>query len=278
MRKEIKSLANLDKIQLVGFLMSAVVAFFLLLTGQDSLISITLGFVLAALTQLFDLQMRLKDVEKNLLRTNTLSKKLYRDEWLYKHIEEIVNDYQLIQMTWFEVFHQYAQDILIESHNSIHSLAEGRMVVEARSPYNFGITGINYAEESLKAVTLSDNKFWSSVWGKNYLDTNAEVVKRGVQIVRVFMNTPEKLEELKEVFEKHLKAGIEVYTVSIDRADKQLHNDFIIMDNKFVNRAEHSGMGQIQYWIQSTEQVDVERACRKFDAIFRMAYKPTIER
>lgn len=87
---------NLDTLQIIGFIISAGVSAALLVAGQDTVASLTLGFVLAALTQLFDLQKRYSDSEERILQASALSKVLFRDEWLLKHIRQIVEDYQLV--------------------------------------------------------------------------------------------------------------------------------------------------------------------------------------
>lgn len=274
MHRDIGNLVNLDKIQLVGFLLSAFVAFFLLFSGQDSLTSVTLGFVLAVFTQLFDIQKRLSDTEERLLRANNLSKELYRDEWLYGYIEKIVTDYQRAKPIWYEVFRQRADNAIIECHDIIHGLAEGNMTIGGRSSYGFGVSGIKHAKESLKAVSLSDNQFWSSVWGENYLRSNTEAINRGVKITRIFMHTREVLNDLTEVIKKHQEAGIDVYIVPIEMAHKHLHEDFVIMDNKLVNKTEYSGTGNIRQWQQTIDPAKVEQFISKFDAIQRMSRKP----
>lgn len=64
---------NLDTLQIIGFIISAGVSTILLIAGQDTVASLTLGFVLAALTQLFDLQKRHSDSEERILKASTLS-------------------------------------------------------------------------------------------------------------------------------------------------------------------------------------------------------------
>lgn len=274
MRRDISHLVNLDKTQLVGFLISAFVAFFLLFSGQDSLTSVTLGFVLAVLTQLFDIQKRLSDTEERLMRANTLSKDLYHDEWLCGYIEKIVADYRRVKPVWYEIFRQRAENAIIECHDIIHGLSEGNMVVGGRSPYGFGVSGIKFAKFSLKAVSLSGGKFWNSVWGENYLRSNYEAIKRGVKITRIFMNTSEALNDLVEVIKKHQDMGIDVYIVPIEMAHKHLHEDFVIMDDRFVNLTEYGGTGNIRQWQQSVDLVKIEQCNSKFDTILRMARKP----
>lgn len=64
---------NLDTLQVVGFVISVSVSAALLIAGQDTVASITLGFVLATLTRLFDLQKRHSDSEERVFQASALS-------------------------------------------------------------------------------------------------------------------------------------------------------------------------------------------------------------
>ena len=69
---------NLDTVQIIGFIASGIISIGFLLAGQDPITSVILGFVLAALTQGFDIQKRLSDSEERLLIVSALSRKLYQ--------------------------------------------------------------------------------------------------------------------------------------------------------------------------------------------------------
>jgi hypothetical protein len=262
---------NLDTIQLVGFLASTCASLALLFTGQDELSSVTLGFVLAAFTQMFDIQKRLGDSEARLLSASALSQTLYKDEKLLKKIEGVINDYQRVKTWRFELFEQYADNELTECRDVMHSLAEGYMTVGDRSLFAFGASGIKYAKSSLKAMTTSGENFWSNVNGETYLLANAEAVKQGVKVIRVFLNSSANLQDMHDVMKRQQDMGIAVYVLSTDETPKKFHEDFVIMDDYFLNRAEFTGTGHVRQWIQSLDPVDVEQACKKFDIIMRSA-------
>lgn len=275
MRQYKNSLINLDRIQLVGFLISAFIGFFLLFTGQDTLTSIILGSVIAIFVQLLDVQKRMNDSEDRLTRATALSRQLYEDEWLYNQIEEIVSDYQEVETSWYEVFKLRAKDTITECHNEIHALAEGHMTYGGRSPYSFGVSGIQFAKKSLKAVSLSGHEFWDSVWAETFLQANQAAIKRGVKIVRVFMCSEEEIENLSSAIRKQQEIGIDVFIAPIEQAHRQLQEDFIIMDDRLVNFTEFNRTGKVKRWRQSTESVALNQASSKFDAIMRMARYPS---
>lgn len=262
-------LKNLDTIQIVGFLISAFAAFTLLLAGQDEVNSVVLGFVLAAFTQMFDIQKRLSDSEERLLRASRLNRTLYQDEKLLSKIEGIANDYQRVKALQFELFEQGADNTLTECFDVMHSLAEGYMTVSDRSPFAFAAVGIKYARKSLKVVTTSGNSFWNSIHGETDLQGYTDALGRGVKITYVFLNSSANLQNMFDVMKKRQDLGIDVYVVSTDEIPKQLHEDFVIMNDRFVNRAEFTGTGRIKHWIQWIDPVEVEQSCRKFDIIMR---------
>lgn len=68
----------LDTFQIVGFVVSVAISVGLVVSGQDTVASVTLGLVLGTLTQLFDLQIRHSASEERLLQANALSRALYR--------------------------------------------------------------------------------------------------------------------------------------------------------------------------------------------------------
>lgn len=76
----------LDTFQIVGFVISTFISIGLMILNQDKVASVTIGLVLAILTQLFDLQIRNSHFEEQVLEANALSRKLYQDEVLLKNI------------------------------------------------------------------------------------------------------------------------------------------------------------------------------------------------
>lgn len=267
-------LKNIDAIQLGGFLISAFISLSLIFTGHDSISSALLGFVLAILTQLFDIQKRQSDIEERILRSTAISQSLYKDEWLLQRIEQIIKDYDIVKGKWFEGFRLRANSAINDCYEIIHGLAEGYMYVSDKSPFSFGVLGIQYAEKSLKAVTLSDSRFWDGVYGENYLKSNEIAIKNGVKIVRVFMNTAEILRNMETSIRKQHDMGIDVYVLATEDIPKQLHDDIVVMDDRYLNKTEFTGSGKVKEWKITIDAIEVEQACRKFDAILRAARKP----
>jgi hypothetical protein len=88
-------LKNLDTIQIIGFALSAIVSIVLLIARQDTVASITLGFVLAILIQLFDLQKRHADSQEQVLQRIGASapfQVLIGQERIFNELIRLVNE------------------------------------------------------------------------------------------------------------------------------------------------------------------------------------------
>jgi hypothetical protein len=266
-------LKNLDAIQIVGFVISAAVSIGLLVAGQDKVASVTLGFVLAILTQLFDIQKRLNDSEERLLQANALSKALYRDEWLLKHINQIVRDYQSVKGKWFELFKRRAEDTVIESRNVLHSMAEGYLIVDLRSSFRLGPESLAIAKKSLKAVAAAELDYWRSSHAQKYLQANAEAVRRGVKFTRVFVHTPDTLRGFVDILEQQQSLGIDVYVAFPDNVPVELCEDYLIVDDKIFAKLELTNDGRAREQRISIDTVEIERMTKRFDTLLRYSRK-----
>ena len=150
----------LDTFQIVGFVISSAISIVMIFSGQDTVASVSLGVGLAALTQLFDLQLRHRASEERLLTSNALSKVLYRDEWLLSNVQQIVTEYKTVENSWFRLFNLRANDSIMECKNVLHTMAEGYIIVDPQGRYAYGTEGFRtaHAEHSLKAVSARDAK------------------------------------------------------------------------------------------------------------------------
>jgi hypothetical protein len=265
---------NLDTIQIIGFVISAVVSIGLLLSRQDSLLSVTLGFVLATLTQMFDVQKRLADSEERLIQASALSKTLYSDEWLLRYIQQIINDYQMVKNGWFELFKRRANDEVAECRDVIHSLAEGHMIAYPRGPYTFGAAVKNLVKKSYKhASALGDVSYWRSTYAEKALASNRLNIQNGIEVTRVFIQKIDVLRQITDVLIKHQEAGIHVYVAVADEIPKELCEDYSIADNVACAYMEASSDGHYKQQRISVEPIEVERCVRNFNMLLAHSRK-----
>lgn len=264
MKSQIK---NLDSIQIVGFIVSALVSIGLLVAGQDRVASVSLGFVLAALTQLFDLQKRQSDIEERLLQASALSKPLYSDEWLLEHVRQIVSDYQLVKGIWYKLFKLRADGAIIQCREELHGMAEGHLITPsartgAGNPETFA-----EVKEIAKAVTSMDDAFWRSPEGDIYLRANADARRRKATIIRIFAYPLSTLRGMIDILETQRDLGIEVYIAPTETVPRELNEDYVILDNRIVVRTEQ--LGQQQQLRVSISKAEIEQKIRQFDILLR---------
>lgn len=163
------------------------------------------------------------------MQASALDQALYRDEWLLRHIRQIVDTYVVVKDGWFEVFKRRADDAITECRNVLHSMAEGYMIAElgSRFSFEFGTVGLR-AEKCLKAAAAEEVSYWRSPHAEKYLQANAEAVQRGVEFIRVFIQTPDTLRGIIDILERQRDMGIDVYVVFPDELSKDLNEDYLI--------------------------------------------------
>ena len=139
-------LKMLDPFQIIGFIISTAISMGMILSGQDTIQSVSLGLILAVLVQqfdLFDLQMRLTESKEHILEAGKLTQKLYRDELLLEEVKNIVNDYLQIKSGWFGLFKRRADGAITECRNILHLMAEGYTYADLTTPFTLGANEYN---------------------------------------------------------------------------------------------------------------------------------------
>lgn len=265
---------TLDTFQVAGFIISVVISIGLLISKQDTILSVILGLVLAILTQLFDIQIRSSESEERLLQAGLLNQKLYRDEWLLKHVQEIVDNYLTVKDNWLDLFKRRAEDAVIECRSVLHSMADGYLIAEPRSPYSFGAKGIDDVVKSYKHVSANtDLEYWKTTYAEKGLQANANAVKRGVAISRVFVHKIDTLRQIITTLEKQKAVGIQVYIANIDELPKYLCEDYIITDDRAYAIMELSVDGRFKKQRISIDPVEVEKMVKQFEMLLHHSKK-----
>lgn len=259
----------LDTFQIIGFAISITVSIGLILAKQNTISSVTLGFILAIFTQLFNLQIRHGDTEQRLLRANLLSQQLYQDEWLFSHLQQIVENYQLVRNGWFDFFRLRSKDAVVECRNLLHAMAEGYMMAHPRSPVDFGTEAAQMAEKCYKGTDTGDLEYWRSAHGERFFQSNLADAQRGVQVMRIFLQTIDELRKNIDLLEKQQAAGIEVRVASRDELPPELVQDYLIVDDRIFSVMTFSHDGFPQEERISIDQVEVQGFVKKFDLLFQ---------
>ena len=153
-------------------------------------------------------------------------------------------------------------------------MVEGHMGAEPQSPFSFGTHAFKIAERSIKhAAAIPDISYWKGVYAAKALQSNANVIKRGIAFTRVFIHSPETLREIVGILEKQRDIGIDVYIAFPDDVPKDLREDYMIVDDRAAARLEVAVDGKLKVQRISIDPVEVEQMSKKFDVLLFHARK-----
>lgn len=173
----------------------------------------------------------------------------------------------------FPLFIQRSQDILGECQDVLSGLERGYMVIEPGGKYAYGTKGVALAEKNVTAVAYEDIESWRTVHLQSALKANAEAIKRGVEIQRVFILNKESFDKAHDVLQAHKDAGVKVYVVPPDDLPTpQLLENYLIIDGKVLVVFYYTREGRrLREEKISVEPVEVDTAVSRFSAIMRRA-------
>jgi hypothetical protein len=278
----------LDRFQIVGFVISAVVALGLIAVGQNTVESASLGLLLSVLVQLFDLQLRhssseqrlhaqLSDLqlqqgasERRLLEAGRLEQALYRDEFLLHHVKDIVDDYLSLKDGWFDLFKRNADKVLVECCRNLHIMADQAYTfADFQSPLSFGLMAFQQARKSIKIVVVVHAGYWRQSYSEQYLNANAEAIRNGVEVTRMFLQPRDVLKDMLDVLKKQQELGVEVRVGYLDSSviPPELVKDCLIMDDRAVTQLEIERDGKPGLEQISIDPTVVQRRVQAFDML-----------
>ena len=264
---------DIDKFQIIGFVLSAAISLILILRGQDTVISITLGLVLATLTQLFDLQMRNAEAEERLLQANLLNRKLFDDDELLAQIRQIVDDYYAVKNSWFSHFKEIARDSVTSCQYNLHTLANGYIGLKPFSPFAYSAKGFRNAKVCAYTVALGNMQYWRSSHATKYIQSNKDAIQRGVKVVRIFVQHESVLREYNDILVAMQEMGVDLYTVSPESIPSDLKRDMNIIDEKILVQLELTEDGSIREDTITVDPIKVRQAMNDFDKLKGFAAK-----
>lgn len=263
---------NLDTLQIVGFVISAGVSAILLVTGQDTISSITLGFVLAALTQLFDLQKRHSDSEERILQAGALSEALFRDEWFLVNIRQIVSDYFSVERrdVQRDFFLEKARNSIEECSMTLTELAKGRVTVTREEQMVVLEELLRTARVQARGVSyITFQNWWRTQVGRNYLLENERAIRKGIRITRIFISPRDRVQELRDLAVEHHKIGVDVYIAIEEEQPSELLESYLIVDDTIVSKSQIILGGQFQRAVITAEPHEVKKLIHNFNWLLR---------
>lgn len=275
-----KSLTQLlDPFLIIGLVFSIALSFLLVLIGQDEFNSLMIGLIATLITLAIDIIARFKETEERILKAITGGEVLLKDEILHSKCRQIAKLYIDIQknlinygLNNFTLFTEKSQDILLDSINKLKKLEKGLLEEVPGGKFTYGKRGVDEAQEILKFVSYEEAEIWRDEHSdKVLIKANADAIKRGIKIQRVFIISSNSIDQPDDILQKQKEIGVDVrYVTPEDLQDDQLLESFQIVDDKilikFFYSADRRRFIKEEIYI---DPEDVKKAIRNFDRIVR---------
>ena len=231
--------------------------------------------ILLATSQLVDTSKKLESLQDAIENGFQLNEILSKERELFSVVHQIAKSYMTVQGTEMELFRQKAKDTLEECRDILGGLERGYMLAEPGGKYAYGTKGVLLAKHNVKAIAYEEIEVWRTPHLKSTLQANAQAVKRGVQIQRIFIVSNESLAKAGDVLQEHQSAGIQVYVAFPENLpSEQLLESYLIIDDKvlvtFYLTREGKRLREERISILPT---DVSNAMKGFESILRRAIR-----
>ncbi len=113
---------------------------------------------------------------------------------------------------------------------------DGINLTDPHAEDTFGITGIGFTRRDIKAITAVSD-YWQDPFIQEYLNRQAELIKRGVTITRVFILEEGQYEKAREQMRLQASMGIRVFYINKGNPylnPEWLEEDYLIQDDSLL--------------------------------------------
>ena len=224
----------LDPIIVIGTIISLALAIILVLIGQDEVLSLLIGLVIACITLLIDIIARLKESEEKIIQITELGSILIKNPPLLTTVSQIADDYETVNELGVGFFVEAADLALFEARDVVHKLSEGRMthnnLALGRPRMLYG----NRPESSIKVSNYSNPSFYRTDYGKSVLAKNSSAINRGVEFTYIWIQERETLFEFQDVVKQQIEMGIKSLYVFPSEIPPTLLEHYRIKDDNML--------------------------------------------
>jgi hypothetical protein len=157
-------------------------------------------------------------------------------------------------------------NVLHYATSQLQELAQGRLR-RPGSDNTLVHDQFQHATTTVRGTTdEGDTIWWGTEDGKRFLETNTELIERGVRIERIWILAGPPSQDLIKIFDHHHTLGVEVFVVNADRKDldRRLLMNFTLKDDDFLQMDVPNKEGQSVEYLYSENPVDIERALNVF--------------
>lgn len=126
--------------------------------------------------------------------------------------------------------------IFEQAVNSHRELSQGVLIIddEHKELNTNELLLRTLARKEIKAVSFEDEEFWGAPEGQEFLNAHEELIKtRGIRVRRLFV-LDRPVDEYKQTLLNQIACGVEVKTITRDKAVRVKLEDFVIYDDKIM--------------------------------------------
>jgi hypothetical protein len=251
-------------ITVVGTGLSIVIAFLLVLFGDDDISSLNVGLIGIVISLLLDIITRLHHNEMVL---DNLSK----DPWLHKVVQEIGVSYIKVRDgTRDSFFLESGQSALEDCAKILMDLSKGHLFVTQLDESVILPKLILKAKKEVRAAShVSLLEWWTKEWGRKYLQTNAVVIERKRKITRVWIVPKASTASLRELVIEQCALGINVRIAIEEDQPDELIDSYLIVDKDIVSQSQIIPGGRRRRARITEDPREVQDFIRRFEALVK---------
>ena len=163
---------------------------------------------------------------------------------------------------------KFARSTRDEAVRLAKEAADGEVILKARPMFHFAANFIKVAKPGDKVVAISYGQFWDTPQGEMYRQTNFDLVEKGVDITRVFVEdttaTPEEKKHLVQEMDRQ-KEHLKIRWIKESRLPPDMQVDGVIIYDRyaaFTNFAKPRGISRGRI-----TELDELRICARRDEL-----------
>lgn len=188
---------------------------------------------IAAITDIngFECSMEYFDAVFRKLLRNLISRP--KDVFLYETLDVVREKVLSVDHDYFKKWICIKLNEFIETNAAFF---DGTNSTNPHAEDTFGISGIGFTKKSIKALS-SINDYWDDGFTKEYLEKQADMISKGIDIIRIFVVDMELNLLGFEQMERQYNLGIKVYYIEKDNEfinPLWLLEDYLIQDDELL--------------------------------------------
>ena len=199
-----------------------------------------------------------------------------QDEFLHKTIENLTKRVYNLEHSYFRKWACMKLNHFLSENNLFF---DGTNWTNPHSEDTFGVSGILFTKSTIKAITSVSN-YWEDNFTIEYLKKQGELVKKGIDIYRIFILEKDNMDIARPQLEYQRDLGIKVYYIYKDNEyidPKWLEEDYLIQDDKllvqiFCSSHQFSSQNQCDEQI-TVDVVHVKNKIERFHRILERSEK-----